>query len=356
MLAWSLFTAACGVATSFGQLLFLRVGVGVGEAGCQPAAQSLLADLYPLRMRAKALGLFALGSPIGAAVGLAMGGVVVDVVGWRWSFVLAGAPGLLIGSVILAVLRDPRSRSDRSAPTPLIVVLRTLALRKSFLLLTAGTALLGFVNYGAMAFATSYYLRNHAADLRAIGSVVGLGPTAVVGVGMGLFGMIGGGAGTYVGGTSADRFAPADPRVYARIPAVGSLLTVVGYLAMFSVTQGGASLVLFAIPAFFANLWNGPATLALQRLAGRRQRATAMAIVLFAVSVFGLGLGPLGIGALSDLLSPALGSGPGLQTAIRTGVLVGLLSAISFWLAGDNLAKDLMASDDAPGPSEERQC
>ncbi len=88
ILAWSIFTAACGMAASFAQLLALRVGVGIGEAGCAPPAQSLISDAFPPSQRSGALGIFGLGSPVGAALGLAIGGLLrslwVGAGHWFW--------------------------------------------------------------------------------------------------------------------------------------------------------------------------------------------------------------------------------------------------------------------------------
>jgi len=68
---WSLFTAACGLVTSFTQLFFARLGVGVGEAGGVAPAYSLLADYFPPEQRARALSVYSFGIPIGSALGAA---------------------------------------------------------------------------------------------------------------------------------------------------------------------------------------------------------------------------------------------------------------------------------------------
>jgi MFS family permease len=343
ILAWSVFTAACGFAGGFIQLLLLRVGVGVGEAGCAPPSQALIADRYPPEKRASALGVFALGSPIGAAIGLAAGGLLGEYVGWRATLIIVGLPGLAIGLLVLATLRDLRRDSPSIAPPALSTreVLHALAARRAFVLMALGAALLSFVNYGAMAFAGSFYLRVHGQDIADLGAALGMGPLAVIGVGMGLFGALAGAVGTLVGGVLGDRLGARDVRAYALIPASGSLLAVAAYGVMFSVPSGAWSLLLFMLPCFCVNLWNGPGTFALQNLAGSRARATAMAVVLLMTSGLGLGLGPLMVGALSDMLTPMLGAGEGLRLAILAGVSVGLLSAGCYALASRSLPADL---------------
>lgn len=347
VLAWSLFTAACGLAANFLQLLLLRIGVGVGEAGCAPPSQSLIADHYPPEKRAGALAIFNMGSPVGAAIGLAAGGLLADAVGWRVTLMLAGLPGVLIGLLMLFTLREPRPPGSVAVTDhpPLWAVVSRLLRCRSFVLISLGAALLAFVNYGAMAFAGSFFLRVHEADLLAIGGHVGLGPLAIIGLGLGGFGAVTGAAGALAGGRLADRYASRNVRALALIPAAGALCCTLGYVFMFTAPSGGAALLLFGVPAFFSTVWAGPGTLALQELAGERARATALAVVLFINSAIGLGLGPLSMGALSDLLRPALGSGEGLRVAILLGLLAGLAAAGCHWLASRRLVADLARED-----------
>ncbi|WP_296450082.1 MFS transporter [Phenylobacterium sp.] len=346
ILAWSAFTAACGVAGNFVQLLLLRVGVGVGEAGCQPPSQSLIVDHYPPEKRSGALGKFGLGKPVGAAIGLAAGGLLAEAVGWRWTLVIAGAPGLLIGLLVLFTLKDPRQGAAaplRPPQAPLGSVLRDLARRRSFLLFMLGMALLSFMSYGANAFAASFYLRVHGQDIARIGAAIGVGPLAVVGLGMGLIGATSGAIGSWFGGRLGDRWGARDVRAYALIPAIGATLGACSYVAMFTVPVGALSLALYMAPAFLNNVWNGPALLAIQNLAGEQARATAVALVLFVGSALGMGFGPLTIGAMSDAFATTMGEGEGLRLAIVLVAVVDLVAGLAFWLASRRIKDDLAA-------------
>lgn len=353
ILGWSVFTACCGMAANFIQLLTFRVGVGVGEAGCSPPSQSLIADVYRPSQRSGALGIFGAGSPVGAAVGLAAGGLLAETVGWRWTLILAGLPGVAIGLLVLFTLREPReTRIEAAKPqsAPIMGLLRRITAQRAFAFLMLGVSLLSFMNVGAMAFATSFYLRLHRPELAAFGSHFGLGPTAIIGLGMGLMGATAGGAGTALGGWLGNRWGVRNVRVYALIPAVGSFVTVFGYLTMFTLPSGVISLVSFVVPAFFSNLWNGPGTVALQSLAGYQYKATAMAVVLFVTSVLGLGLGPLTIGLMSDSLRPELGSARALQVAILIAMTVGFASALCHWIASLSIERELQATPEIEDP------
>jgi MFS family permease len=104
---WSLLTVGSGLAQNFWQIFALRLGVGVGEASCAPAATSLIGDLFPANWRAKALAIFMLGLPVGVALSFAVSGTVAKTYGWRTAFFVAGVPGLLCAIAVLFV-REPK--------------------------------------------------------------------------------------------------------------------------------------------------------------------------------------------------------------------------------------------------------
>ena len=346
ILAWSLFTAACGAVTSFAQLFLLRVGVGVGEAGCAPPSQSLIVDHFPPEKRSSALAIHSSGLSIGGALGLIVGGLLAGWLGWRWTMVWAGLPGLLVGALVLATLRDPRRHAGAPARPPLAPVREVLGMllkKPSFVFIGLAFGCIGFVSYTTAAFAGSFYLRNHAGELARLGAIIGVAPIAVVGLGLGLFGAVGGAWGTIVGGQLGDRYGVRDTRALVLIPAAGSLIAAVGYVAMFTVPNAALSLVLSGAGSFFAHMFAGPGFLALQRLAGQHARATAIAVTMFISSGIGLGLGPITGGLLSDALSARYGTGEGLRLAILICLAAGPLSAAFFALASRTVARDIAA-------------
>jgi MFS family permease len=343
ILSWSFFTAACGMAGNFLQMLLLRIGVGLGEAGGAPASQSLIADSYPPERRAGALAVFALGSPIGASIGLIGGGMLAGMIGWRWTLACAGLPGLFVGALVLLTLADPRHRGAALAQAipKLGTALRILLARRAFLLMAVGSALLSFINYGAMAFAGSFYLRNHLPELTTLGAALGQKPLGVIGLGLGLLGASGGALGALVGGRLGDRMGTRDVRALALIPALGSVLCAASYVVMFTLPSAAGSLATFAVASFFSNLWYGPGTLGMQRLAGEHAKATALAVALFLNSAIGMSFGPLLMGFASDLLAPGLGAAEGLRAGVLIGLSAGLVSGLAYWLASGKIAREV---------------
>ena len=113
-IGWSVMTMLCGVATSFTMLLLFRACVAIGEAGGSAPSVAMVADLYPPSQRSRALAIFLMGPALGAVFGLGLGGWIADMYGWRWSFILIGAPGVLLGLLLAFTVRAPRLRVRRA--------------------------------------------------------------------------------------------------------------------------------------------------------------------------------------------------------------------------------------------------
>jgi MFS family permease len=337
LVVWSGFTVACGMSVNFLQILFARVGVGIGEAGCTPSAQSLIADSVPAERRALALGVFSMGVPIGSLAGLVLGGLVAQSYGWRAAFLIAGAPGIVLGVLALATLKDPRPAStaaSRATLLPFRAVLTGLRRQPAFWWLGAGAALSSFIGYGQQAFYVSFFLRNHAAELTEAGSRLGFaGPLAFIGVALGIVIGVAGGFGTVTGGVLGDRFARRGPAGYPLVAALSMFLAGPLLAAVFFLGDGLAILGLLLVPLFLKNMWFGPVFAAVQGMIPPRSRATATAIFLFVLNAGGLGLGALLTGVISDLFATRFGSAEGLKYALVATSLVSFLSAACFWRA-----------------------
>jgi predicted MFS family arabinose efflux permease len=108
LVVWSGFTALCGTAGNFVQILLYRFGVGVGEAGCTPPAHSLISDYVRPEKRASALALYSMGVPIGTFGGFAIGAIIAANYGWRAAFFIVGIPGIILGLLAFFTLKEPR--------------------------------------------------------------------------------------------------------------------------------------------------------------------------------------------------------------------------------------------------------
>ena len=348
LLIWSGFTALSGLASNFSHLLLARIGVGVGEAGCLPPAHSLITDSTPREKRASALAIFSAGLPLGALVGLAIGGFAVQSYGWRGAFLLVGAPGALFALLVLMTVGEPRAtKTGTSARVPgeawsLPQVFGFLLRKRSFVWMTAGASLLTFVAYAHQSFYASFFLRNHGAEIDDLAARSGLhGALALLGICLGLILGIAGTLGTMMGGRLGDRLARRDASGYMIIPVWASFASVPLLALTFLLPRGGMALAFLAVPSFVRSMWYGSVFAAIQSLATPATRATAVALFLLFVNVIGVGFGPMCTGALSDLLSRQMSSAAGLRWAMVAVTLLMLAGAFCFRRAGRTLREDL---------------
>ena len=296
MALWSAMCMLSGLIVSYSQLLLARALVAVGEAGAGPAVITLINDHVPRANRARVFAVYGLGLPLGTLLGLTLGGGLVGRVGWRWTFIIVGAPGLLVALGIRLFLHEPRERRSRSAEQPLLrdnvaVILRSPALRW----LTAATSLGGIISLGLPIWTGVYLIR-----------VLGLSPAKaglILGVALG----VGGALGTYFGGLIADRLSRHDQGRALLVPCVGLLVGMPAAIGGFLCHDWPAFAVLYFIAIIGASTHVGPLFSLVQLLVGERHRATTIVIVLMLFNLVGAGLGPFLVGTGSDLLRPRFG-------------------------------------------------
>nr|MBP6581059.1 MFS transporter [Sphingorhabdus sp.] len=252
LVIWSGMTALCGMAQNFVQLLLARIGVGVGEAGCTPAAHSLIADLAPPEKRASAISFYSLGIPIGSLLGMLIGGLVADAYGWRTAFLVAGLPGILLAVIVLVVLRDPRFSAQMQAATPKPAISTQEALKeilksRAFVLMAIAGAAAAFLSYGKATWTTIFFQRTHELSPGEVGFWFGIG------------GGIAGIAGTWAGGYLADRFGKENRRHVLTAPAIGMIVAIPIAIWSYWVEQWWLSLILIMVPTLLNALYVGPA-------------------------------------------------------------------------------------------------
>lgn len=349
--AWSLFTVLCGFAQNFWQLVLARIGVGIGEAGCTPPAHSLISDYVPKEKRASALAFYSLGTPIGGLLGMALGGLIADAWGWRAAFLVAGAPGILMALVAAFTLVEPRKRlgadfaaKQKSGPS-FREAMAEIRGKRTFWLIAWGVSIKAFIGYGSAVFIAPFFFRNHGPELTEIAARYGLGLAGFIGLALGVVVGVTGAIGIWLGGQLADRFGAKDLRHYMGIPAVSTLIGIPIYLTALFVESAMLAILIMAIPPILNGLWYGPAYAAIQGLVRPETRATATAIMLFIVNLVGLGMGPLLVGAVSDLLSGPFGLGParGVQWSLAFFTLFGVVASALFWAARRTIREEMVS-------------
>ena len=331
---WSSFTMLCAFAGNMTWLLVTRVGVGFGEAGCFPASQSMISEYLPPTKRAWSLSIFMMGAPLGLLLGMVIGGIVAERYGWRGAFVAAGVPGLLLAALVRVLLPDP-SRANHEVtlvpPPSFGATVSELAQRRGFWPLIIGMSLAAFVTYAQNAFVASFFLRVYSTDLA--GLTQNRGAVGYIGIALGLILGLGGAAGLLLGGYLGDRVGRGNMPGYLRVASFGCVLAAPVFLCVFSIRSLSLALALLLPATVLSNVWAGPAYAVIHSMAHERSRATAAAIAVLFLTLFGLGLGPLSVGALSDHLARSLGTAEGLRWALMATAGMSVLSSMAFWLA-----------------------
>lgn len=352
---WSGFTALCGVATNFWQLLGARIGVGIGEAGCTPPAQSVIADYFPTDRRATALSIYSLGIPIGSMIAAVGGSWIGQELGWRTAFLVLGLPGLLLAIFVKITVREPpRSGAAGTAPS-FGAALKILSKKPAFWHMAMGGAITSFVGYGVGGFLNSFLIRVHHLSVLEAGQFSGV----VLGVAAAI--------GTFLSGFLADRISKRHPNALAWLPALGLCVATPLFLGAYYMPSLQYAAIPLMIGAAAQYFYLGPMYTVTQSVVEPRMRATATAILLFIVNMIGYALGPTFVGMVSDamanrLLQPdglslelcrtavdaakttcAAGSAKGLQYAMMIGVCFFAWAAIHFLMVGRTLKRDTVS-------------
>ena len=336
---WSLMTALSGFAQNFVQLLIARIGVGIGEAGGSPPSHSLLADYFAPEKRATALGIYALGVPVGILFGNLAGGWINEFFGWRNAFFLVGIPGIVLAIILkMSVKEPPRGYSEGKPPevnqVPFKEVLRTMWGYRSFRFIALGAGTQAFVGYGSIAWMPSFLVRTHDMSTGEVGTALGL-----------IIGILGG-AGTMLSGVIGDRLGARDKKWYMLVPAYAFLIAVPAGCAVYMVEGLWPALIIYMLPAFLVQLYTGPTFAMTQSLAPLAMRAAASALLLFIINIIGLVFGPTTVGILSDLLQSSMQMNDieSLRWALMLCNLVYLASFYYYFRASRTLEGDMNAS------------
>jgi len=302
-LLWSAATAACGLSSSYPQLVAARMSVGVGEAGGVPPSYAIICDYFPPGMRGTALSLFNLGPPIGQALGVAFGASIAAAYDWRLAFVSLGAVGIAAALGVWLFVPEPARggldavapRDGRAGPAPAAPFWATCRAFFSDPVLVRVSLACGatqFVTYGVLTFTTLLLMREKGMTLRELAIYYAL----LIGVAIC--------AGMYTSGRLIDRFARRTRTAYAYLPAAALSLAVPFFIGFVWAPRWPLALALLAIPTFLNYFYLSPAVALVQEQVRPHERVLAGALLLLVMNLIGLGLGPTFVGAVSDRLMP----------------------------------------------------
>jgi MFS family permease len=363
---WSAATMACGLATTYPQLVVARMTVGFGEAGGVPPSYALITDLFPPGRRGTAFGIYNLGAVVGIAFGIAFGASIAAAFDWRYAFITIGIVGVVTSAAVRIFVREPvRGRfdrvlasersapnvipSERSAPNvipsersaPNVIpsersesrdpqpaakagfgeTLRAFFSRKTLVLASLGSGATQMITYGMGNFTTLFLMREKGMTLKEVAVWYAL--VAAVGIG----------AGMIVSGRVIDRLTKRSRTAYATVPALSLSMALPLYLAFVWAPTWRLALV-FLTGTLMLNYFYLASSVALvQEEVRPNQRVMSGALLLLVMNFIGLGLGPTWVGAASDWFR-ARGDAHALQTALYTLTPFYLIAIMLFlWLA-----------------------
>lgn len=346
---WSLFTCATGFVGSHFQLVLMRMGVGVGEAGATAPSISMLSDYLPPERRGRGMSVISIGAVVGMGLGMVAGGFLHEQYGWRTAFIAAGVPGILLAIIYRLTIREPVRGGSEGRGTvssgDFRSNLKSLFSTRTYLFILSANAFTLFASMGRNLWEPTFLVRTYEMGSFHAGTWYFL--TSPVPSMFGIF----------LGGYLADRLSTRDKRWLLWVPAIG-LLTSVPILVAFlmwpashvlaipGMPEGGAfsvipvALILSIFGSVLGGLFTAPFMATTQGVVPLRMRAFAAAVSTLISTIIGLAGGPLVVGALADALKPEYGS-DALRYALLFPTVVPLISGVICLIGAGRVAADL---------------
>jgi MFS family permease len=341
IVVWSVMTVACGLANSFWALFAARIGVGIGEATLSPAAYSMISDYFPPRQRARALAVYSMAPYLGSGLALMIGGGVIDMIAkagemrlpvvgllepWQQTFVLVGAPGLLIAALFL-IVREPPRQGVGCKGVPAGVLNFMWSSKSTYYMMILAFSIFGMAGISYLAWMPAVLIRTHGWEPAQIGAAYG----AIL-----IFAAT---PGVLVGGWLTDKLAARGRTDAPLFTAVATLAVAVPFaIATPLLSDVHWALASLAVFSFCAGVMNSLPATALQAVSPNQFRAQVTAIYFLIGNLISLGLGPTLVASISDAL---LGGPQHIGTALA------LVSGVSLAVATLLLLRTLPAFRDS---------
>jgi MFS family permease len=346
-LFWSLLTAATGLAQNYSQIFMARLGVGVGEATCAPAGQSLIGDLFPPSQRAKAMGVFMLGLPAGIFLAYISAGAIATKFGWRAAFWFACIPGIILALMALRIPEPVRGALDpgrvvSAGNTTKKAFATVLGLPTMWWIIMSGI-FHNFNMYAINTFNTAFLIRFHGMTL--------LNASYISSISVGAVGAIG----LLVGGWLADKMSVK--RRNGRLVLSACAMTIAAPCIFLAINQPKgaitAYIILMALGTITMYVYYATVYSAIQDVIEPRLRGIAVALYFCFMYILGASMGPYATGALSDYFAhkAMLDAGAstmaegfraiGLHNAMYIIPILALAAALVLFAASRTMEKDV---------------
>lgn len=323
---WSVMTALCGTAQGYWSLFLARMGVGVGEASLSPAAYSMISDMFPKKVLARAFSLYTFGVAIGSGLAYIIGGRVVayvsdldrivipifgEIEAWQLTFFIVGLPGLLLALVMLLTMKEPirKGKIRESGSVPIREVLTFISIRKKAIIAhILGVSIFIMVVFSLNIWGPTYLIRTFGYSPPKAGLI------------MGMLLLVGAGAGLFAGGYLGDKwYANGKFDAYSRVILYSIFGTLPFTLALGFTSNPMIAIGCLGIATFFSAFQGGIAAGLLQLMAPNEMRGQVVALYFLTANLIGLGIGPTVIAACTDYVfqdDAAIGKSIALSSVI----------------------------------------
>jgi MFS family permease len=326
-LLWSLFTFLTGFAKNFTSLIIPRSLVGVGESGFTAGGVAMVSAAYPPDKRARMLGIFNIGIPLGAAIGVIAGGAISAAMGWRWAFYIFAIPGVILG-ILAFFMKDYKTTAGTNAAGARInfgKAIIELFRIPSLVLYFFGYGIMCFMTVSVLVWAPALMMRLMSISEAAAGMIVG---------GWALMAIIA----APLGGWLADLWQRKTGKGRLYLPALASALAAVMLIIMVLLKFGPIGIALGFVYGFLSVIGSPALNAVSQDVVPAAHKGLSMGMAVFAAYMFGGAWGPSVVGAISDALG---GGAEGLMTAMLITSIAGFLGAILLWIASRTYPADM---------------
>jgi MFS family permease len=317
---WSLATLLCVFTRNFKQLFSARIAIGIGEAGYAPGGTALISALFPLEKRARILGIWNASIPLGSAIGIALGGVIAERLGWRHAFGIVAIPGLIL-SLMFFKVKDyktvelvrisPHEPDEPPHKMTLLDIVNTFLGKKSLLLNNLAFASNVFVTTALLSWLPTYFHRMHDLPMSKAGLKGGLVMFLAI-------------IGAPLGGYLSDRWMKHTSRARMLLPATSSAVSAVILFIAFGYLRGDIQYLTLLCLGITIIMFVPAAVAVTQDVVHPGLRAISLSINIVMQHSLGSSLGPIFVGMISDRY--------GLETALKALPVFCIIGAVLFFV------------------------
>lgn len=325
-IVWSLATALCAITGNYTQLFMARILIGFGEAGYAPGGSALISGMYPLEKRSKMMGLWNASIPLGSAIGVGMGGIIAQSLGWKHAFGIVAVPGLIIAILFLFV-KDYKTvdlsfvdKNNNKIKMEKKDMVREFITKPSVIFTYFGMAAIVFVTTAIIVWLPKYFEIERHMEPKTAGTLAG----AVM-----LLALVGAPLGGYI----IDKWRKTEPRARLLFPALSTFLSGIVLFIALTLFKGNGQLIILFIFGIMIMTFIAGAAAVTQDVIHPGLRATSYAIAVAVQNLLGSFTAPIVLGKISDLTN--------IKTALSILPFVLIIGSFLFFLGSRHYLKDM---------------